>query len=84
MEQVTRYSEPNDDYFQEHLSEFVRDHGGEWVVIAGGELVGFAHKEGISALVKRARKRFPGDIPLVAPIPREEELECVLWSFHTK
>ena len=72
------YHEPNDRYFNDHLSEFVKDHGGEWVVIAGGQLIGFARKDNISRLVKKALKMFPDDIPLLSPIPREEELECIL------
>jgi hypothetical protein len=72
------YHEPNDDYFKKHLTEFVKEHGGEWVVISGGQLVGFARKDGIQRLLKKARKMFPNDIPLLSPIPREEELECIL------
>ncbi|MBI4838051.1 MAG: hypothetical protein HY806_02710 [Nitrospirae bacterium] len=74
----TIYHEPNDTYFKEHLSEFVKKHGGEWVVIAGGQLIGFARKDNISALMKKARELFPADIPMLSPIPREEELECIL------
>ena len=74
----TVYHEPNDTYFKEHLSEFVKKHGGEWVVIAGGQLIGFAQKDNISALIKKAREMFPADIPMLSPIPREEELECIL------
>lgn len=72
------YHEPNDAYFREHLTEFVKEHGGEWVIIAGGQLIGFTHKENIPGLMKKARKMFPEDIPLLSPIPREEELECIL------
>lgn len=77
MKQI-KYSNPNDEYFRKHLSEFVKGHGGEWVVIAGGELIGFIHKENISKLVNKARKLFPKDVPLISPIPREEELQCIL------
>ncbi len=73
-----KYSNPNDEYFKAHISEFVKSHGGELVVIARGQLIGFAHKENISKLVKKARKQFPKDIPLVSPIHREEELERIL------
>lgn len=73
-----KYINPNDEFFRTHISEFVKSHAGEWVVIAGGQLIGFVHKENISKLVKKARKQFPEDIPLVSPIPREEELECIL------
>ncbi|MBI5181909.1 MAG: hypothetical protein HZA06_03230 [Nitrospirae bacterium] len=72
------YREPNDAYFKKHLSAFVKEHGGEWVVIAGGQLIGFAPKTDISRLVEKAKKIFPEDIPLLSPIPREEELECIL------
>ena len=77
MKQV-RYSDPNDEFLRNHLSDFVKKYGGKWVVIAGGEAIGFANREDLSRLVKRARKRFPKDTPLVSPIPREEELECIL------
>lgn len=72
------YQEPNDTYFKKHLTEFVKEHGGEWVVIAGGKLIGFATKDKISSLMKKAKKMFPDDIPMLSPIPREEELECIL------
>jgi len=72
------YSDPNDSYFKEHLTEFVKEHGGEWVIISGGQLIGFARKDNISRLMKKAKKMFPDDIPLLSPIPREEELECIL------
>lgn len=72
------YQDPNDTYFNEHLTEFVKEHGGEWVIIAGGQLIGFAYKENIPRLVRKARRMFPDDIPLLSPVPREEELECIL------
>ena len=77
MKQV-RYSDPNDEYLGDQITEFVKKHGGKWAVIAGGEAIGFANKEDLSRLVKKARKRFPKETPLVSPIPREEELECIL------
>jgi len=77
MKQV-RYSDPNDEYLRNHFSEFVKKRGGKWVVIAGGETIGFANREDLSKVVKKARKRFPKETPLVSPIPREEELECIL------
>lgn len=72
------YHDPNDTYFKDHLTEFVKKHGGEWVVIAGGQLIGFGDKNNISRLMNKAREMFPDDIPLLSPIPREEELECIL------
>ena len=73
-----KYRDPNDDYLSNHLSEFAKRYGGKWVVIAGGEAIGSANREDLSRLVKKARERFPKETPLASPIPREEELECIL------
>lgn len=67
---VCRFRNPDDEYFKAHLGEFVKSHGGEWVVIAGGRLIGFTCKENISKMVKKARKQFPDDTPLLSPIPQ--------------
>ena len=75
---VQHYYEPNDAYFRKHLQKLVEAHGGKWVVIAGGSLIGVSHETELKKLTALARKRYPKDIPLVAPIPRKEELECIL------
>ncbi len=72
------YHEPNDTYFTKHLQKLVKAHGGKWVVIAGGRLIGVASEAELKKLTALARKRYPKDIPLIAPIPRKEELECIL------
>lgn len=76
---VYRFRNPNDEYFRRHLGWFVKSHGGEWVVIAGGQLMGFACKGNISKMVKKARKQFPDDTPLLSSIPRKEELDYIFW-----
>lgn len=67
----------NDHYFTEHFEELVTEHGGEWIVIAKGELVGIGPKHTVKEMLRNARERFPGEIPLASPIPREEEIECI-------
>jgi hypothetical protein len=47
-------------------------------VIAGGSLIGVSDEAELKKLTALARKRYPKDIPLVAPIPRKEDLECIL------
>ena len=69
------YYEPNDAYFKKHLPKLVKTHEGKWVVIAGGSLIGVSHEAELKKLTALARKRYPKDIPLIAPIPRKEELE---------
>jgi hypothetical protein len=46
-------------------------------VAAGGDTVGVGPAAEIQKWLKEARIKYPGEIPLVAPIPREEEMECV-------
>jgi hypothetical protein len=75
---MTYYHDPNDTYFTKHLEKLVKAHGGKWVVIAGGHLIGVGHEEELKRLAALARKRYPKDVPLMAPIPRREELECIL------
>lgn len=41
-------------------------------------MIGVGHEEELKKLAALARKRYPKDIPLVTPIPRMEELECIL------
>ena len=72
------YYESNDAYFRKHLQKLVEAHGGKWVVIAGGSPIGVAHEAELKNLTTAAGKRFPKDIPLLTPIPRKEELECIL------
>ena len=68
----------NDAYFSAHFEELVNKHGGEWVVIAKGKKVAIGHKYELHEMLKKAREKYPDAIPLAAPIPRKEELQCIL------
>lgn len=70
------YYEPNDAYFRKHLQKLVKAHGGE----VGSHCRWLADRSGARSGTQKAvaRKRFPKDIPLIAPIPRKEELKCIL------
>ncbi|MDI6792259.1 MAG: DUF5678 domain-containing protein [bacterium] len=68
----------NDEYFTEHFEELVAEHGGEWIVVARGELIGVGPKYTVREMLKKAREKFPHEIPLASPIPKEEEIECIL------
>jgi len=72
------YYNKNDEYFSKHFNQLVKKYGGEWIVIAGGRKIGIGDKSQLKALVDQARKRFPKDTPLVSPIPREDEIQCIL------
>jgi len=70
--------DPNHACFTKHLQKLVKTHGGKWVVIAGGTLIGVASEAELKGLTAVARKRYPKDVPLISPIPRKEEIECIL------
>ena len=73
-----RFYDPNDACFTRILEKLVKAHGGGWAVIAGGRLIGAGPESKLENLTAIARRRYPKDIPLITPIPRREELECIL------
>lgn len=68
----------NDAYYTEHFEELVEKYGGQWIVIACGKLIAVSHKNELSKMLKKARKKYPNEIPLAAPVPQKEELQCIL------
>ncbi|PIV57149.1 hypothetical protein COY52_10395 [Candidatus Desantisbacteria bacterium CG_4_10_14_0_8_um_filter_48_22] len=72
----TKFS--NDEYFRKNFTELVNKYGGLWIAIAGGKKVMVGPKHMLSEMFKKARKKFPGDTPLISPIPKKEEIQCIL------
>lgn len=72
------YQDPNDAYFARQVGKLMKKHGGKWAVIAGGRLIGVGREDELKKLTALARKRFPKDTPLISPIPRKEDVECIL------
>lgn len=72
------YSEPNHDYFSEHFEELVLNHGGKWIVLIKGELISICHEDEITKYLALAREKYPGEVPFASPIPKKEEIECIL------
>jgi type I restriction-modification system DNA methylase subunit len=72
------YRDQDDHYFRKHFARLVREHGGKWVVLANGKLIGIGKKNKIRGLVLKAQENYPDSTPFIAPIPTQEELECVL------
>jgi hypothetical protein len=70
------YSNPNHDYFTEHFEELVDHHGGKYLVMADGEVVAICYGHEMDPYVDQIRER--GIVPFIAPIPRPEEIECLL------
>lgn len=71
-------TDPDDLYFRKHFPRLVREHGGQWIVLAEGKLIGIGKKDKIPGLILKAQDSYPNSTPFIAPIPTEDELECVL------
>jgi hypothetical protein len=70
------YHDPNDAYYTEHFEELVDNHGGKWIVMADGEVVAICYAHEMDPYIDQIRAR--GIVPFAAPIPRPEEIECLL------
>ena len=68
--------DPNHEYFMDHFNELVQEHGGRWLVMADGEVVAICEGHEMPHYADRIRAR--GIVPFATPIPRPEELECLL------
>jgi len=64
--------------FTQHVDRLVTCAGGQWVVVAGGKILGIGPKRALKRMVRDARRRYPEDTPLVAPLPTDQDLPCVL------
>ena len=72
------YHNPNHDYFSSHFEELVKNHGGKWIVLAKGHLIAICQGGELNHWLDEAEKKFPQEIPFATPIPREDEIECLL------
>jgi len=64
--------------FTKQFDRLVTQAGGQWVVIAGGQVIRIGPKRILKRMIKEAKARHPNDTPLVAPIPTDQDLQCVL------
>ncbi len=63
-------------YFREHFEELVDKYGGNYIAIIGENIVT------VNKSAKKAEEdailKFPDSKPIVAPIPKKEDLVCAL------
>ena len=71
----------DDLWIVEHFSELVTKHAGKYVAVVNETLVavGDSRRE----VEEKAREIEPQKIPSVLRVPREEDMACLLSSFHT-
>ena len=72
------YHDPNHDYFSSHFEELVDNHGGKWIVLAKGQLIAICEGNEIHRWLDEAERKFPKEVPFATPIPRPEDIECIL------
>jgi hypothetical protein len=72
------YHDPNHDYFSNHFEELVQRHGGKWIVLAKGYPVAICEASELDHWLNEAEKKFPQEVPFATPIPREDDIECIL------
>jgi len=64
--------------FTKYFDRLVTQAGGKWVVIAAGQIIKIGPKQSLKRMVKQAKARYPNETPLVAPIPTDQDLQCIL------
>jgi hypothetical protein len=72
------YHDPNHDYFSSRFEELVQNHGGKWIVLAKGQLIAICEGSELDHWLAEAEKKFPQTVPFATPIPREDDIECLL------
>ena len=75
---TTRKNGSNHQRFTKEFNRLAARAGGKWVVIAGGQVVQIGSKQSLKRMVKQARAQYPDETPLVAPLPTEKDLQCIL------
>jgi hypothetical protein len=66
------------DWYTRLFEELVEKYPGKAVAIVNGEIVEVGETE--VEVDRLARRRFPGEIPLVVTVPTEDELVCLLFA----
>ena len=64
--------------FTRNFNRLVTRAAGQWVVIAGGQIVQIGPKRTLKRMVERVKAQHPDETPLVAPIPTDQDLQCIL------
>lgn len=69
---------PNDEYLSKHFSSLIKKYGGKWIVIVNGKKFAIVPRTRVRKTIEEARKKFPGSIPMLSPIPTTKQLQCIL------
>lgn len=59
-----------------HFSELVEKYGGRYIAVANEELVAIG--ESREEVERISKKRYPGILPSVLLVPKEEDFSCIL------
>jgi len=72
----------DDLWIVEHFSELVNKYAGKFVAVVNEKLVAVGDSR--RDVETKAREVEPEKIPSVLRVPREEDMVCLLSSFHTR
>jgi hypothetical protein len=72
----------DDLWIVEHFSELVTKYAGKYVAVVNETLVAVGDTR--RDVETKAREVEPNKIPSVLRVPREEDMVCLLSSFHTR
>ncbi len=72
----------DDLWIVEHFSELVTKYAGKYVAVVNEQLVAVGDSR--RDVETKARTVEPEKIPSVLRVPREEDMVCLLSSFHTR
>lgn len=75
-----KIKDPDHEYLAKHFTALIRRYGGKWIVVVKGRKFAIISKGKVGAAVKKARKQYPGEVPLISAIPTREQLQCILKS----
>ena len=64
--------------FTRNFNRLVTQAGGKWVVISAGQVIRIGPKQALKRMVREAKTRYPDKTPLIAPIPTDQDLQCIL------
>ncbi len=73
---MATYMTKDHKWIHEHFEELAEKHAGKYVAVANGELIAVGETAG--EVDSKARTKYPGTIPSVLLVPREEDFAWAL------
>lgn len=69
-------------WIAEHFEELVDKYGGLYIAVVDDHVVASGNDP--KEVEDESLSKYPDVIPSVMKVPKEEEIICLLWNFHTQ